>query len=344
MHGEVETPCFMPVATKGSVKTLTSEEVMKTAQAVIVNAFVLSLRPGIRVIKKAGGLHSFMNWEKVIFTDSGGFQMLKEDFLLGVSKKGVTFRSPFDDTRHLLTPEKCVEIQASLGSDVAMVLDDCPPYGKDYNYVKGSLERTIDWAKRSKASHKGEGQLLFSILQGGVFPDLRKKGAEELVKLDFDGYGIGGLSIGEPKKEMLRVLSYTMPLIPEEKPRYLMGVGSPIELLEAISLGVDIFDSAFPTRNARHNTFYTWKGKYNITRGRFSRDLSPLEEGCGCYACENYSRAYISHLMRVYEMLGMRLLTLHNLYFVQELMKRAREAIIEEEFEGFKRELEKSYT
>lgn len=336
-HGAVDTPAFLPVATKGSVKTLSSEELVEThAQALIANAFLLYLKPGIEVITETGSLHEFMNWRRCIFTDSGGYQMLRQGFLRGVTRKGISFRSPFDEARHLLTPEKCIEIQQSLGSDVAMVLDDCPPYESIYEHVRDSLSRTLDWAERCKKAHSGEGQQLFAIIQGGVFEDLRRKGAEKLAELNFDGYGIGGLSIGEPKKIMLETLKHTVPLIPEEKPRYLMGVGSPAELLESISLGIDIFDSAFPTRNARHNTVYTESGKYSVTKGRFAQDFSPLEEGCKCYACRNYSRAYVNHLLRVYETLGMRLVTIHNLYSIQNLMREARKAIASGEFEEFK--------
>lgn len=344
-HGAVNTPCFMPVATKGSVKTLTSDELGDLdIEALISNAFVLYLKPGVDVIEKAGGLHSFMNWEKTIFTDSGGFQILKEEFAPEVTDKGVTFRSPFDDTRHLFTPEKCIEVQEALGSDVVMVLDDCPPYGKDHDYMKDSVTRTTDWAKRSKQAHKLDNQLLFAIVQGGTFRDLREKSARDLVEIGFDGYGIGGLSIGEPKEKMLEVLEYTLPLLPKERPRYLMGVGSPVELLGSISLGSDIFDSAFPTRNARHNSVYTWNGNYNITRGKYAKDFSPLEEGCACYACENYTKAYIRHLMGVYETLGMRLITIHNLHFTRGLMKKARDAILENRFSKFKSEFSKMQT
>lgn len=336
-HGAVDTPAFLPVATKGSVKTLSSEELVEThAQALIANAFLLYLKPGIEVIAKVGSLHNFMNWRKTIFTDSGGYQMLRQGFLQGVSRRGIFFRSPFDEAKHLFTPEKCIEIQESLDSDVAMVLDDCPPYGSSYEYARDSLSRTLDWAERCKKAHSSERQQLFAIIQGGVFEDLRKESAEKLAELNFDGYGIGGLSIGEPKKVMFETLKYTVPPIPEEKPRYLMGVGSPAELLESISLGIDMFDSAFPTRNARHNTVYTKSGKYTITKGRFAHDFSPLDEGCKCYTCKNYSRAYINHLLRVYETLGMRLVTVHNLHFIQNLMRKARKAIASGEFGEFK--------
>jgi queuine tRNA-ribosyltransferase len=342
LHGDVGTPCFMPVATKGSVKTLSSDELNALgAEAIISNAFVLYLKPGADVISEAGGLHSFMNFERTIFTDSGGFQILKDEFAPEVTDKGVTFRSPFDDTRHMFTPEKCIEVQGKIGSDVAMVLDDCPHYGKDHDYMETSVARTTDWARRCKDAQKNEKQLLFAIVQGGTFRDLREKSARDLVEIGFDGYGIGGLSIGEPKEKMLEMLEYTLPLLPKEQPRYLMGVGSQVELLESISLGADIFDSTFPTRNARHNSVYTWNGSYNITRGKHAKDFSPLEEGCTCHACENYTKAYIRHLMVVHEMLGMRLITIHNLHFTRELMKKAREAISEKRFSKFKNDFSK---
>ncbi len=344
-HGEVKTPFFMPVATKGGVKTLDPHEVVSVGtQTIISNAFLLYLKPGVDVIQKAGGLHEFSGFsDTAIFTDSGGFQMLRESFFEGVSRKGVTFRSPFDDSKHVFTPELCMEVQMALGSDVAMVLDDCPPYGADRDRIKDSAYRTVEWAKRCIDSHSGS-QLLFCIIQGGHDRELRKENTEALAKMGFDGFGIGGLSIGEPKDEMFDTLRYSVPLIPRDKPRYLMGVGSPLELLESISLGVDVFDSAFPTRNARHNTVYTFSGKFNISKGRFKDDFGPLEEGCGCYACCNFSRAYVSHLMRVHEMLGMRLVTIHNLYFIHKLLKGAREAIVEDRLLEFKREFERGYS
>ncbi|MFQ5976201.1 MAG: tRNA guanosine(34) transglycosylase Tgt [Candidatus Hydrothermarchaeales archaeon] len=344
-HGEVKTPAFMPVATKGGVKTLDPQEVVEVGtQAIISNAFLLYLKPGVDVIREAGGLHEFSGFsDTVIFTDSGGFQMLRESFFEGVSKKGVTFRSPFDDSKHVFTPEKCMEVQMALGSDVAMVLDDCPPYDANYDRVKKSTERTVEWAKRCIDAHGGD-QFLFCIIQGGHFKDLRRDNTEALGGLGFDGYGIGGLSIGEPLDEMFDTLRYSVPLIPRDKPRYLMGVGSPVELLESVGLGVDIFDSAFPTRNARHNTVYTYGGKYNISKGRFKGDYGPLEEGCGCYACQNFSRAYVSHLMRVHEALGMRLVTIHNLYFIHDLLEKAREAMVKDGLEEFKLEFERDYS
>ena len=344
-HGTVETPCFMPVATKGSVKTLSSSELGELGtEALISNAFVLYLKPGTEVIAEAGGIHNFMNFDRTIFTDSGGFQILKDEFAPEVKDEGVIFRSPFDNTRHMFTPEKCIEVQGTIGSDVAMVLDDCPHYGNDHDHMEASVKRTTKWALRCKDAHKNKAQQLFAIVQGGTFRDLRETSAKSLVEIGFDGYGMGGLSIGEPKEKMLEVMEYTLPLLPRAKPRYLMGLGSPVELLRSISLGTDIFDSAFPTRNARHNSVYTTKGKYNISRGKYSKDFSPLEPGCTCHACENYTKAYIRHLTLTHEMLGMRLITIHNLHFLKELMKRARVAIIENNFEKFKHEFIKMQT
>ncbi len=336
-HGVVETPCFMPVATKGSVKTLSTAELEELGvTALIANAFLLYLKPGLEVIEKCKGLHNFMGFKKVIFTDSGGFQVVRKDFEPRVSKRGITLRSPFDNSRHLLTPEKCMEIQNTLSSDVAMVLDECPPYGLEYEYYIKSVKRTLDWAEKCKKAHKNENQLLFAIVQGGIYPDLRKLCAEKLIKLGFDGYGIGGLSLGEPREKMLEVLTRSAELLPKDKPRYLMGVGSPEEIIKCVSLGVDIFDSSFPTRNARHGTIYTKKGKYNITKGRFKDDFTPLEEGCRCFTCRNYTKAYVQHLFKVNEMLGMRLATIHNLSYIHDLMAKIKRAIRNnEELENF---------
>lgn len=341
-HGKIETPAFLPVATKGCVKTLDSEEVSEVgAQGIIANAFLLYLRPGVEIIAQAGGLHGFMQWKKPIFTDSGGFQMLRKDFLLKISGRGITFQSPFDKSRHLFTPEKCMQVQEILGSDVAMALDDLPPYGSSYSRTAESVKRTIDWAERCLDARRDT--LLFAILQGGVFPDLREKCAKRLVDMDFHGYGIGGLSIGEPRETTYSVLKESVSLLPEDKPRYLMGVGSPLEMIKAVSIGVDIFDSAYPTRNARHSTAYTYKGKLNLSKGRYREDFSPIEEGCKCQACAIYRRAYIHHLLKVKETLGMRLITLHNLYFTHSLLRRVRQAIHRGELREILTEMEQVY-
>lgn len=336
-HGTLETPTFLPVATKANVKMTTPEELgQMNAQGVIANAFVLYLRPGVEVIKTAGGIHKFMNWNHVVFTDSGGFQMLKPDFLVKVTDDHVTFKSPFDGNKHDITPEKCADIQMHLGSDVSMVLDDCPPFGSDPEYVAASTRRTIHWAKRFKKAHNPEKSSAFGIVQGGTDRSLREKCTNALVPMDFDGYALGGLCIGEPKELMHEVIGWTAPLLPKEKPRYLMGVGSPEDMLKAISMGVDIFDSVFPTRNARHNTVYTRQGKINLGKEKLNRELGPIDGICRCYTCTNFSLAYVNHLLREYEYLGMRLATLHNLHFLVNLMGEVRTAIEEGEFNTFK--------
>ncbi len=337
-HGTIDTPAFMPVATKGTVKTLIPEELYKMGtQALISNAFHLFLAPGMEVIKRAGGLHEFMHWKRAIFTDSGGFQMIRRDFPFKITDEGITYKNPRDGKKYSYTPEICLENQKIISSDVAMILDECPPYGSDYSAVESSVERTVQWAKRAKNVEQNQGQLFFAILQGGTFAELRKKCAEQLIELDFDGYGIGGLSIGEPKDIMNEVLKYNVPLVPEDKARYLMGVGSPPELLEAIGSGVDIFDSAFPTRNARHQTLMTGTGNIDIARNKFALDFAPIDENCGCYTCRNYTRAYLHHLFKESELLALRLASIHNLHFMQSIVEGAREAILEDRFVEFKR-------
>ncbi len=337
-HGSIDTPAFMPVATKGTVKTLIPEELYDMGtQALISNAFHLFLSPGIEVIKRAGGLHEFMHWERAIFTDSGGFQMIRRDFPFKITDEGISYKNLRDGKKYSYTPEICMENQKLMGSDVAMILDECPAYGSEYSVVEASVGRTVLWANRAKTVEKNRGQLVFAILQGGTFADLRKCCAEELLEMDFDGYGIGGLSIGEPKEVMNEVLEYSVPLVPEDKPRYLMGVGSPVELLSAIEAGIDIFDSAFPTRNARHQTLMTSKGNIDIARGKFTLDFNPIDEDCGCYTCRNYTRAYLHHLFKESELLALRLASIHNLYYMQSIVKSAREAILEDRFSEFRK-------
>lgn len=336
-HGKVQTPFFMPVATKGTVKTLTHEEVGNLGfDSVISNALVLYLRPGVETIEQSGGLHSFTGWKKTIFTDSGGFQILNPEFLKKADEKGVVFRSPIDNSRHTITPEKCIEIQNRMGSDVAMVLDMVIPFGASIEENSRAVNMTSDWARRCKEAHKNREQLLFAITQGGTFSKLRDRSTRELLEIDFDGYGIGGLSIGEPKEVMHQIIKEQNKVLPEDKPRYLMGVGSPVELLRAISMGVDVFDSTFPTRNARHNDAYTFKGEFNISRGKFKNDYSPIEAECNCFTCKNHSRAYVHHLLKNKEVTGQVLMTLHNLAFIKNLMTRSREAIVENRFSEFK--------
>jgi queuine tRNA-ribosyltransferase len=339
-HGFVETPFFMPVATQGTVKTLTFDEVESlTYEALIANAFILYLRPGLEVIKQAGGIHKFINWKRTIFTDSGGFQMLNPEFIENSSDKGVVFKSPFDKSRHQMTPERCIKVQNELGSDVAMVLDALVPFNAGRSSNELAVERTTSWAERCRNAHDNKSQLLFAITQGGTYGDLRKKSAMELMDMDFDGYGIGGLSIGEPKDVMHSILNEQTSILPYNKPRYLMGVGSPQELLESISSGVDIFDSTFPTRNARHNDAYTLDGDMNLSRGKFRNDNSPIEKNCRCYACENHSRAYIHHLLRNRETTGQTLMTIHNLFFIKRLINRAKKAIKQNNLSEFKDEV-----
>ncbi|MEE9150387.1 MAG: tRNA guanosine(34) transglycosylase Tgt [Thermoplasmata archaeon] len=340
----LETPGFLPVATKADVKLVSPQELEQIGvQGVIVNAFVLYLRPGIEVIETAGGIHKFMGWGGIVFSDSGGFQILNKDFLLKIDDNHVTFKSPFDGTTHEFTPEKCADIQMKTGSDVAMTLDDCPAYGSGYDQVLTSTKRTISWAELFKKAHGNDSQSVFGIVQGGVLKDLRENCAHALTEMDFDGYAIGGLCIGEPKELMHEVIHWTAPLLPNNKPRYLMGVGSPEDMLEAISEGVDIFDSVFPTRNARHNTVYTKGGKINIGKEKFKNDFGPISEGCECYTCKRFSMAYVNHLLREHEYLGMRLATIHNLYFLLNLMGEAREAIRERRFSDFKKEFLRNY-
>ncbi len=337
-HGIIDTPAFMPVATKGTVKTITPEELREIGtQVLISNAFHLLLAPGMEVVKRSGGLHKFMHWERAIFTDSGGFQMIRKDFPFKITDEGFTYKNPRDGKKYSYTPESCLENQKIIGSDVAMILDECPAYGSDYNAVEASTGRTIRWAARAKNIEQNNGQLFFAILQGGTFAELRRYCALELVEMDFDGYGIGGLSIGEPKEIMNEVLKSSVPLVPEDKPRYLMGVGSPVELLTAVESGVDIFDSAFPTRNARHQTLMTSKGNIDIARAKFTLDLSPIDENCGCYTCRNYTRAYLHHLFRESELLALRLASIHNLHFMQSMVRGAREAILDDRFVEFKK-------
>jgi queuine tRNA-ribosyltransferase len=328
-HGDVHTPAFLPVATKASVKAMSSEDVEAScSEALIVNAFHMYLEPSIDVLHGFGGLHGFMKWNRAIFTDSGGYQLIRKEFSLKKRDDGFEFKTK-DGRTEVFTPERCMEVQEKLGSDVAMVLDDCPPYPSSPDEVKDSLDRTTRWAKSCKDAHAKKDQLLFGIVQGGTDPELRKRSAEELVLMEFDGYGIGGLTIGEPKDVMHATVEGLVPLLPKEKPRYLMGLGSPLDMLKAVSMGVDVFDSVFPTRYGRHGTAFGFGGKLNIRGSQFKNDDSPLEKDCGCHACANYSRAYIRHLLREKEILGLRLMSIHNLHFTQELMRRARIAVEE---------------
>ena len=345
-HGDIQTPIFMPVGTRATVKSLTPEELKEEvkAQIILSNTYHLYLRPGHKLVEEAGGLHSFMRWDKPILTDCGGFQVFSLSDLRTIKEEGVEFRSHLDGSKHLFTPEKVIEIQNSLGADIIMSFDECCPYPATYDYTKKSMERTTRWAKRCKDAHKKQDkQGLFGIVQGGFYEDLRKQSVQDLVELDFPGYAIGGISVGEPKEEFLKILKYTAPLLPENKPRYLMGVGSPDYLIEAALAGVDMCDCVLPTRIARNGTAMTWQGKKVIRNATYERDFTTLDEECDCYACRNYTKAYIHHLIKNKEILGIRLLSLHNLRFLTMLMERVRIEIENDDLLNFANEFYKKY-
>ncbi|MGI6081777.1 MAG: tRNA guanosine(34) transglycosylase Tgt [Limnochordia bacterium] len=338
-HGTVETPVFMPVGTQATVKAVTPEELEQVgAQIILSNTYHLYLRPGAALIAEAGGLHAFMNWSGSILTDSGGYQVFSLGELRKIREEGVEFRSHLDGSRHFFTPELAVEVQEALGSDIAMVLDECPPYPSDRDYVLNSMERTTRWAERSRRAATREDQALFAIVQGGMYRDLREQHARQLSDLDFPGYAIGGLSVGEPKEMMYETLSWTAPVLPENKPRYLMGVGSPDDLLVGVEHGVDMFDCVLPTRLARHGVVLTSDGRLNLYNAVHARDFSPISTDCTCPACSSYSRAYIRHLLKANEILGVRLTTLHNLHFILRLMADIKASLIDGTFMDFKRE------
>ena len=345
-HGDVETPVFMPVGTQGTVKTLTPEELKEEVKTSLIlgNTYHLFLRPGMDIMKKAGSLHKFMNWDRNILTDSGGFQVFSLGALRKITEEGVEFRSHLSGEKKFLSPEKSMEVQNIIGSDIMMAFDECAPYGSSYEYVKNSMERTTRWETRCKEYHKNtEKQALFGIVQGGFYKDLRKKSVEDLIKLDFPGYAIGGISVGEPKEEFLDILRYTTPMLPEEKPRYLMGVGTPDYLIEAVVAGVDMCDCVLPTRIARNGTAFSRDGKLVIRNAEFAEDFNPIEKDCDCYTCKNYTRAYIRHLVKCNEVLGARLLSIHNLRFLTKIMEDMREAIKEDRLLEFRDEFYKRY-
>ncbi|MDO4283257.1 MAG: tRNA guanosine(34) transglycosylase Tgt [Clostridia bacterium] len=345
-HGDVKTPVFMPVGTQATVKAMTPDELKEEVGAHIIlgNTYHLYLRPGHELIKEAGGLHKFMNWDRNILTDSGGFQVFSLGDLRKISEEGVEFRSHLNGSKHFISPEKSMEIQNALGSDIMMAFDECAPYGATYHYVKNSMERTTRWAKRCKEYHKNtDKQALFGIVQGGFYKDLREKSAKDLIELDFPGYAIGGISVGEPKVEFLDILRFTAPLLPEDKPRYLMGVGSPDYLIEAAMAGVDMCDCVMPTRMARNGTALTHYGQLNMLNAKHIHDFTTLDPDCDCYTCKNYTRAYIHHLFKAKEILGARLLSIHNLRFLVHLMEDVRDAIEEERLIEFKEEFYKKY-
>jgi len=335
-HGSFTTPAFLPVGTQGSVKSLTPEELVEIGvEAILGNTYHLYLRPGYEIIGRLGGLHTFIHWERPILTDSGGFQIYSLGTLRKISEDGVTFQSHLDGSSHFLTPEKVMEIQRALGSDIAMVLDECVPYPSPFEYVKAAMERTSHWAKRSLEVRRENDPALFAIVQGGLHRDLREESAQTLVEMGFQGYAIGGLSVGEPKPAMLDVLSWTTPLLPENAPRYLMGVGTPEDILDAVMLGVDFFDCVLPTRNARNGTLFTSSGKISIKQAQYAEDGRSVDETCACYTCRHYSRAYLRHLYLSKEILSSRLNTIHNLYYYINLLGKIKGAIQEDRLLDF---------
>lgn len=344
-HGIIKTPVFMPVGTRATVKTMTPEEVKDLgAQIILSNTYHLFLRPGPEIIEKAGGLHKFMNWHGPILTDSGGFQVFSLSANRKITEEGVTFRSHIDGSKQFLSPEVSIDVQNSLGSDIIMAFDECAPYPATYDYIEHSMNRTTRWAKRCKVHHKNtDNQALFGIVQGGMYKDLRKKSAEDLVAMNFPGYAVGGLSVGEPKDIMVDILDYTTDFLPEDKPRYLMGVGTPDYLFEAVEHGIDMADCVLPTRIARNGTAMTSVGRVIAKNGKYKEDFTSLDENCDCYTCKNYTKAYIRHLFNVNEILAYRLLSIHNIYFLTKLMENIRNAILEDRFLEYKKEFYESY-
>lgn len=344
-HGSIDTPVFMPVGTLATVKTMSPEELNEIgARILLSNTYHLWLRPGEDIVEEAGGLHSFMNWNGAILTDSGGFQVFSLSDMREIQEEGVHFRNHLSGEKLFLSPEKSIQIQNSLGADIIMAFDECPPYPAEYDYMKQSVERTSRWAERClKAHRRPEDQGLFGIIQGGEYEDLRQQSARDLVSLDFPGYAVGGLSVGEPKDVMNKVLEFTTPLLPKNKPRYLMGVGSPDSLIDGAIRGIDMFDCVLPTRIARNGTCMTSTGRLVVRNAKYARDFRPLDEHCDCYVCRNYSRAYIRHLIKANEIFGMRLTTYHNLYFLVKLMEQVREAIRENRLLDFREQFFEQY-
>ena len=346
-HGEVNTPVFMPVGTQGTIKALSNDEV-KTCGAEIIlgNAYHLYLRPGLDIIRKAGGLHKFMGWDRPILTDSGGYQVFSLAKLRKLTEEGAEFSSHIDGSKHFLSPEGAIDIQMTLGSDIMMTLDECVHYPAAKDYVEQSLGLTTRWAKRSKehlAKIQNKGQLLFGIVQGGTYLDLRKKAAEDLLRIGFDGYAIGGVSVGEPEELIHEIAGYTAALLPDDKAKYLMGLGTPPDMLEAVANGIDMFDCVVPTRNGRNGQAFTWAGDIQLRNATYKEDFRPIDETCECYACKTHTRAYIRHLFNTEELLGLRLVSLHNLHFYARLIGLCRQAIQEDRFGKFKDDFLRKY-
>ncbi len=335
-RGTIETPAFMPVGTYGTVKSMKPEELEGLgAEIILGNTFHLMLRPGTKVIQAHGDLHDFMHWDKPILTDSGGFQVFSLAKMRKITEEGVHFNSPINGEKFLMTPESSMQVQRELGSDIVMIFDECTPYPASLTEARESMELSLRWAKRSKQAHEGNNAALFGIVQGGMHEELRKHSANNLIDIDFDGYAIGGLSVGEPKDERDHVLEATTPLLPVDKPRYLMGVGKPEDIVESVKRGIDMFDCVIPTRNARNGFIFTRFGKLNIRNSKHQFDTQPIDDQCGCYTCQNYSRSYLRHLDKCKEMLGAHLNTIHNLYYYQELMQGIRESIENNRFDAF---------
>ncbi|MDO5379289.1 MAG: tRNA guanosine(34) transglycosylase Tgt [Acidaminococcaceae bacterium] len=332
-HGTFDTPMFMPVGTQATVKTLSPEELYAMgSQVILSNTYHLFLRPGHELVRKAGGLHNFMRYNRGMLTDSGGFQVFSLGAMRKIKEEGVTFRSHIDGSKKFLSPEIATEVQEALGADIAMAFDECIPYPADFDYAKQSTLRTTRWAKRCLDTHTREDQSMFGIVQGGMYPELRKMSAEQLTEMDFAGYGIGGLSVGEPKPLMYEILSQTTEYMPKNKARYLMGVGTPDCIVEAVNLGVDMFDCVFPTRVARNGTAMIPEGRLVVRNAIYAEDFRPIDERCSCYTCRNFSRAYIRHLFKAEELFALRLLTIHNLHFLLEFTRQIREAIANDTF------------
>ncbi|HOP86536.1 MAG TPA: tRNA guanosine(34) transglycosylase Tgt [Syntrophorhabdaceae bacterium] len=335
-HGNVDTPVFMPVGTQGTIKAATHKDLKEIGiQMILSNAYHLYLRPGDTLIKDLGGIHKFSSWDKAVLTDSGGYQIFSLGVLRKIRPEGVEFQSHIDGSKHFLTPERVIEIQDNIGSDIWMCLDECVPYPSSYEYTEKSIELTKKWAERSKKAKKNGKAALFGIIQGGFYKDLRIRSANELIELDFDGYAIGGLSVGEPKSLMWDMVDAIMEMLPHDKPRYLMGLGFPEDIIEGVKRGIDMFDCIIPTRVARNGGLFTWEGKINIKNAKYQKDKRPIDENCGCYTCRTYSRAYLRHLIVSHELTSFYLNTLHNIYFYNELLKKIREAIKMDVFDEF---------
>ncbi len=343
-HGDVYTPMFMPVGTAASVKFISPEELHEMkAQFILANTYHLWLRPTTEILNKIGGVHNFMHWDGPILTDSGGYQVFSLAGTRKITEEGVHFKNHLNGSKMFMSPEDSIHIQEIIGSDIAMSFDECIPFPSDYVYTEKSVERTLRWAKRGKDAHTREDQALFGIVQGGIYPDLRKHCAEKLIEMDFDGYAIGGTSVGEDKETHYKMLDYTLPYLPQDKPRYEMGIGATNDILEAVERGVDMFDCVLPTRIARHGTLTTSQGRINIKKVQYADDFGPIDPLCDCYACKNYTRAYIHHLFRCQEGFGTRLMSIHNLRFLLKLTEDIRTAINEDRFLDFKEEILNTY-